>query len=259
MSNFRRKESIINLIERDKEVSVNELSELLGASKETIRRDLADLEQKGFLVRVHGGAVYNREADNSLDEYPMLIRGIQRHEEKNQICAYAAALIEDGDTIFIDNSSTVVYLLKCIPEHIHLTVITNSVQILLEAARVKSSNIQCFCLGGSFKAANLSIYGGTALKEAEEYYPNKMFLSCAGIRADGLVTDSSMQEAEIKRLMLNNSSKVYYLVDHTKFHTIGQVRLDHISANSTIITDSSVNPAFLEPIRKLGAEVLIAK
>ncbi|MBC8536907.1 DeoR/GlpR family DNA-binding transcription regulator [Feifania hominis] len=257
MYNIERKEEIINLLERDGEVDVNTLAGAFGISRETVRRDLRELEQDGILTRTHGGAVYNRERRDEQNEYPVAIRGIQRYSEKNEICKYAAALIEEGDTIFVDNSSTTMYLVRYIPRELHITVVTNSLKLLLEAAALQNPNIHFICFGGSFKESNLSFYGNTTLKNAEAYYPNKAFLSCAGIREDGLVTDASMQEVDTKRLMLDHCRKSYFLVDYTKFTSAGQVFLTRLSHGDTVITDQRVDQRSLDFVAALGAEVKV--
>lgn len=257
MYNIERKEQIINMLEKDKEVDVKVLSNLFGVSKETIRRDLCELEGDGILTRTHGGAIYNSGKKSSgEEEYPLAIRSIQRYSEKNAICRFAATLIDDNDTIFVDNSSTTMYLVNYIPQDIHVTIVTNSLKLLLEAAKVSSPNVSFFCLGGTFKISNLSFYGNTTIKNASSYYPNKSFVSCAGIRPDGILTDSSMQEVDTKRLMLEQSTRTVLLADYTKFTSSGQVFLSNITPRITIITDSKAPDENISVVTKLGAELI---
>src|SRR5690554_5049807 len=108
MYNVERKAEIINLLEKQGKVEVKSLARQFQISKETIRRDLAELEREGILTRTHGGAVYNQTGRGAGYEYPVSVRGIQRYHEKNAICRYAAEFIQDGDTVFVDNSSTTV-------------------------------------------------------------------------------------------------------------------------------------------------------
>lgn len=257
MYNIERKEQIINMLEKDKEVDVKTLSALFGVSKETIRRDLCELENERILKRTHGGAVYSRDKERQGEnEYPLAIRSIQKYSEKNEICKYAATLINDNDTIFVDNSSTTMYLVKYIPRDIHVTIVTNSLKLLLEAAKISNPNISFFCLGGTFKESNLSFFGNTTVKNASAYYPNKAFVSCAGIRPDGIITDSSMQEVDTKRLMLEQSAKIVLLVDYTKFTTSGQVFLSNITPKMTVVTDSKALSENTEVVTKLGVELI---
>jgi len=257
MYTIARKEEIINMLELEGEVDVNTLSAHFAISKETVRRDLRELEKQGVLTRTHGGGVYNREQHNKQAEYPIAIRGIQRFNEKNEICRYAASLIEDGDTVFMDNSSTTMYLIQYIPQSLRVTVVTNSMKLLLEAVRIANVNLQYVCFGGTFKESNLSFYGNTTLKNAQAYYPNKAFMSCAGIREDGLVTDASMQEVDTKQLMLKQCKAIYYLADYTKFSSSGQVYLSNLTSGDALITDHKATTQQIAPIRSLGVQVTV--
>lgn len=96
---------------------MNQLFEILQVSKETIRRDLKEMEEAGIIQRVHGGAVLS-EASKGVKEYPLLTREIRNYSEKIRLCQKAAEYIEDGDTIFIDNSSTTLNLVSYIPQDI---------------------------------------------------------------------------------------------------------------------------------------------
>jgi DeoR family fructose operon transcriptional repressor len=259
MFSIGRKAEIISLLEQVGEVDVSSLSERFAISKETVRRDLRELEREGMLVRTHGGGVYNRDRQSKQAEYPVTIRGMQRFHEKNAICRGSASLIEDGDTIFIDNSSTTMYLAQYIPKQLNVTILTNSLKVLLEAVRTPNPNIQYFCFGGIFKEYNLSFFGNTTLKNAEAYYPNRSFLGCAGIRENGETSDSSMQEVDTKQLMIHNSKETTYLVDHTKFSTFGQVHLSKLKPGDTIITDNKTPQENIDLLRTLGLTVLITR
>lgn len=259
MYNIERKAAIIAMLEQQGEVEVNELAIHFNVSKETVRRDLTELEREGALTRTHGGALSARSKLNSLGEYTVSVRGIQRFNEKNAICRFSAKMIQDEDTIFVDNSSTCLYLMQYLPQGIHLTVITNSIKLLVEASRLNLPFVSYFCLGGTFKSSNMSLYGNTSLRNAQEYYPAKAFVSCAGIRPDGLLTDGSGQEADTKKLMLEHAREIYLLADHTKFSSSGSVYLSHIKRGNNIITDRDTDASRLDPLEKLGANVYVAE
>lgn len=114
MYSIERKAEILKFLEQDGKIEVNILAEHFNTSKETIRRDLKDLEAQGALTRTHGGAVsiklQNAQTDTPIHEYPLEVRGIQNYTQKQEICKKAVSFIEDGDTVFVDNSSTTMYL-----------------------------------------------------------------------------------------------------------------------------------------------------
>lgn len=239
MYRIERQSQILNLIEENGSINVNYLADYFHISKETIRRDLRELEQNGAIIRTHGGAITADTNDStSPSEYPVTVRGIRNYQEKQNICKKAASFIQSGDTVFVDNSSTTIYLSQYVPPHIQVTFITNSIQFLIESAKLNNQNQLYICLGGIFKNSNLSVYGNVALDNAKKYFPNKAFLSCASISPDKMLTDSSIQEVDTKKLMIELSKEVFILADHTKFEKDGQIYLSSLWDIHHIITDS---------------------
>lgn len=260
MYSIERKAEIVNLLETSKRVDVSFLAEKFGTSKETVRRDLRELEEDGVIKRTHGGAVLNKSnnpAQHS-EEYPITIRGIQRFNEKNRICRRAADFIEDGDTIFIDNSSTTMYLPKYIPAEYNVTIITNSIKVLLEYAASPNPKHVLICLGGIFNPSNLSIYGSSSLKSAEIYYPNKAFLSCAGISSKNILADSSIYEIDTKRMMIERTPEVFMLADFTKFQKNSQIFLCRMSDVQYLITDSKTEINRMDFLDKSNLNIVVA-
>jgi DeoR family fructose operon transcriptional repressor len=249
-----RKAEIRSLLTQKGNIEVNVLAELFKTSRETIRRDLCDLERQGLLKRTHGGAILKMPpAMHRLPpESPVGERGMRQREEKKSIGRKAAEFIQNGDTLFIDNSSTMIYLPRYIPANITITIITNSIGLLYEISRVNSQNWLLICLGGVFKPRNLSVHGSDTLKNAEPYYPTKAFVSCTGISPLNQFADSSPQEVELKRMMIDRAQTAFMLADHTKFEKTGQVFLCDFSSIDCLITD----PGFsrFEPEKELLAQ-----
>jgi DeoR family fructose operon transcriptional repressor len=239
MYSEERKAEIRSLIGQKGSIEVNVLAELFRTSRETIRRDLSDLERQGALRRTHGGAMLDPSLI-SPPESPVSERGVRQMEEKKLICQKAAGLICSNDTLFIDNSSTMIYLPQYIPANIHITIITNSISFLYETSKVNNYNWLLICLGGIFKPQNLSVHGSDTLKNAEPYYPTKTFISCAGISPVNKIADASPHEVEVKKIMINRAQEVFLLADHTKFEKAGQVYLCDFDSIDHIIT----GPAF---------------
>ncbi len=247
------------MLEQSGSVDVNVLAEKFKTSKETIRRDLRELEIDGALTRTHGGAVLNKTNDQeSSREYPVAIRGIQRFAEKKQICKKAASFIQDNDTIFVDNSSTMLYLAEFIPPEKNITVITNSIKFLLEASKSFSPNHVFVCLGGIFKENNLSVYGNICLKNAEEYFPDKTFISCAGISPRNMLADSSIQEINIKRVMMERAREVFLLADYTKFQKSGSIFLTGFDSVNYVITDDKADLSSLGYLEKNNIKLIVS-
>ncbi|WP_291549978.1 DeoR/GlpR family DNA-binding transcription regulator [Clostridium sp. HMP27] len=258
--NIERKSEIMNILEKTGSVDVNALALRFGISKETIRRDLKELENAGALKRTHGGAVLIQQSSNTpvSTEYPVAVRGIQRFNEKNEICKKAASFIKDGDTIFVDNSSTTIYLAKYIPSDIRVTIITNSIKFLLEYTKNPNNNHLLICLSGIFNDSNLSVYGNSTLQSASEYYPNKALMSCSGISPHNMLADSSIHEVDTKRMMIERSQEVFVLADHTKFEKAGQIFLSSFDPIDYIITDNQTDKESLGYLDKTNVKLIFA-
>jgi Transcriptional regulators of sugar metabolism len=260
MYSIERKSEIINILENSGRVDVSILADKFGTSKETIRRDLRELEDDGVIRRTHGGAVLSQPIETvpPTEEYPITIRGIQRFNEKNDICKRAAAFIEDGDTIFIDNSSTTMYLTKYIAPELHVTIITNSIKVLVEYSVAPNPHHVLICLGGIFNSSNLSLYGSSSLKSAEIYYPNKAFLSCAGISRQNILADSSIYEIDTKRMMIERAPEVFMLADYTKIQKNSQIFLCKMSDVNYLITDSKTEVDKLDFLDRSRLNLVVA-
>lgn len=245
MYGIERKTEIIKALEQNGKVSVIALAEQFGASKETIRRDLKELEKRGVLTRTHGGAVSNvvKSAFGTevIQEYPVDVRGIKNLQEKEKICKTAADRIKDQDILFVDNSSTCLSLLKYLPGDIHLTIITNSIKFLVEASKVGFENVDLYCIGGRFNQKNLSTFGTNIMPAEIGFYPDKCFISCNGISEERLITDGSILEVQTKKQMMSLAKETYLLADHTKFGLEGQYFLSDGKSIQYVITDISLS------------------
>lgn len=257
MYNLERKSAILNILKKDSKVSVNDLAEYFKISKETIRRDLREMEINGLIKRTHGGCIAIPKKEESY-EYPLIIRSMYNHEEKLSICMKAAEFICDGDTIFVDNSSTCMNLLKYIDKNIKITVVTNSIQLLLEASKYSNENINTIILGGVFRASNFSLYGLLSQNNANTFYPNKAFFSCRGICADSGFTEAGIFEVEVKRIFLEHSKELFFLNDSSKFGNAGSIHLADISSADYIITDNKIKQEYVDMVQNHHVKLIIA-
>jgi len=252
-----RKNKIIRLLEKNGRVDACELSKSLNTSRETIRRDLKDLSERGLLVKTHGGAI---AAENSSvwQNIPISHRESKNAQIKYDICAFALQYIHDSDQIFLDNSSTVANLIKCIPKSLHITLITNSIKILLEISKYSSTNWITLHTGGAFVPNTLSTNGYLAMNNLNIFRPTKAFLSSHGIDKDLKVTDSYLDDVELKDFIIKSAKETFLLVDHSKLNRSGVVQIVDVNKLDHVITDSKADPVFLESLRKEGIDVLIA-
>jgi len=213
MLQLQRHNEIMALLDKHKELTVKELCALLYCSPATVRRDLTEMEKQGLLRRSFGGAVLN---DSVFDQQPLSLRGKANVPEKQRLCAKAADMVQAGNTVFIDASSTTYFLapyLKDIPD---LTVITNKPHLNVVLSQMKVNN---YCTGGKMLNDSIALVGSEAERFIEGLHADAFFFSARGL-SHGLITDSSKEERDIKIAMLAHSDNAYFLCDSQKFdHT----------------------------------------
>lgn len=229
---IERRNEILTNLQKKQSVLVSELSKQYGVTEETIRRDLEKLEMEGLVKKTYGGAVLKQSL--SID-MPLKIRQKTNRTEKKYIGAKAAELIEDGDSIMMDSSSTVLYIAKAIKHKNRLTIITNSVEILLEYADAK--NIKVISTGGRLREASLSLVGPNAVRTLREYNVDKAFFSCKGVDMEKGVTESNESEAEIKKTMLLSARQIFLAADSSKFGQVSFASLMALDRADYVITD----------------------
>ena len=257
MYSVQRQSLMLEILEQKGLVEVKNLAEKFSTSKETIRRDLRLMEKSGLIKRTHGGAVPIEKNYSQGYEYPLFAREIKKYDEKQRICKGAVKLLEDGDTIFLDNSSTTLNLLRYVPNDIKLTVITNSIQVLLVAGELKNNNLSIVSPGGILNIKNFSLTGMISNSYAKSFFPDKTIMSCRGITEKSGMTDASFLEVEVKRIMINNSKKLILLADYTKFGIVGAINIGELSEIDCIVTDSKVEREKLKMFEGFNTQIVI--
>lgn len=259
MFSIERQSLILEILEQEGKVEVNALAAKFSTSKETIRRDLKEMETTGILKRMHGGAVTAGQKRSEGYELPLMARGVQKYDEKQRICKAAALLLEDGDTIFLDNSSTTMSLLRFVPGNIKINVLTNSIQVMLEAGKLANDNIVVISVGGMFNRKNYSLVGVLSKDFAKNFFPDKAIMSCRGVDEHHGMTDAGIMEIELKRDMLVRSRQFILLADHSKFGVVGAVHLGDLSEVKYVVTDSKVDREKLKMFDESKTSIIITE
>ena len=162
---IERQTTIRRIVEENDRVTVTELSDRLGVSEATIRRDLEELSSQGVIQRTHGGAV---RVEQAAKEPPILQRIGEQHAEKQRIGRYAASLIQEGETVFLGSGTTVLEIANHIPVDKRLTVITNSLPVVNQLARY--SHVELIVIGGMLRQSELSMVGHVAEEAIQEFF-----------------------------------------------------------------------------------------
>ncbi|MGN7471009.1 DeoR/GlpR family DNA-binding transcription regulator [Brevibacillus sp. SAFN-007a] len=227
-----RHQLILALVKEKDFVRIHELVEATGASESTIRRDLSELEEQRLLKRVHGGASV---LQSKIEEPTILEKSVKREREKKAIAKYAASLVQDRDSIFIDAGTTTYQMLPYLPENI--MVVTNGVDIALHLI---NRHIRTILLGGELKAATLSLVGRDAIKSLSQYRFDKCFLGMNGIDQSHGLTTPDPDEAYVKQLALQFSDERFVLCDSDKFSRVTFAKVGDLHG-ITLITDSGIS------------------
>ena len=210
MYDLERQKQILDLLTKNKSMSVTRLAELLYVSPPTVRRDLTALAEQGFVARTHGGVVLR---DTSEREIPLIYREDQNNRSKQLIAERARKHIKDGSVIFLDASSTVSYLVPALSGFRDLVVVTNSPKTSM---RLAECGIRCYSTGGLMLLHSVAYVGSEAERFVAGINADLFFFSSRGYTDGGMITDSSAEEASLRRAMLKNAEKSIYLADSTK-------------------------------------------
>lgn len=187
------------------------------------------------------------------EDLPFVTRGAINTDIKRNIALKALELINDGDTLMVDPSSTSFEFLKLLGNKNNLTVITNSINILHEFA---SSGMNIISSGGSLRHRSLSLVGPVAHDTIQRYNVDTAVISCKGIDMERGITDSNEPECELKKYMLRQAEKVVLLADHTKFDKTAFTQLVQLNRIDVLITDRKPSEAWLKRLAKENVEVL---
>lgn len=211
MSIYEREEKYINILS-DGELTVKELADKLFISEPTVRRDILIMEEKDIITRRRG--VVTLKINSADTRIPLFIRNMENQKEKREIAIKAVSHIKDGNSIFLDASTTAFCMIPYLTDFKNLFVITNGAKTALELA---SLGIKTICTGGELTLESLSYVGPDAEDVLKRYNANLAFFSCRGISDDGVVTDNSIFENSMRKIMMKNSDKSFLLCDKSKF------------------------------------------
>lgn len=229
-----RKDEILELVGRYNYVSVEFLAKTLHISPSSIRRDLAVMENQKLIERSHGG-VRAIDYNNALTPYELRMQ--ENSIVKREICRKAINLVNDGDTIFIDGSTTCLYLPDLLETKNNITVLTNSLK--LAAMFERSKNITVYCTGGHLRLSELVATGSVAENTCKFMHTNIMFFSARAIDKNGVITDINEPETSIRKIALENTDKAVFLCDSTKFEQSSVFTVCKADDTAYIVTDKT--------------------
>lgn len=235
MNSRERRDKIVGIIKKQGYTTVKYLTEILDYSTATINRDLNTLQTQGVLIRSYGGVELKKHGS-----IPLMFRYNKAKLEKRLIAKRAAELICDGDTVFIDGSTTTEYMMYYMTDKKRITVISNNIAII---SYLSQYDIRCICLGGEVFEPPYILDGVDTVESAQRYMADKMFFSVGSL--DSLGNIYSAYHLTLGT-MIRNSKEKFLLVDHEKIGKAGNRSLCSLDSIDTVITDGE----FSEDIKK---------
>src|SRR5580698_8303545 len=248
--------SILTGLQQTGRVSVETLSEQLGVSVVTVRRDLDALDEKGLLRRTHGGAVSIEPLFYEQFRRDQSFLAQEKHaaDEKRRIGRAAAALISAGETIALTPGTTTTEVIRGLPINYNITVVTNTVNVAMELS--KRRDVYVFVTGGHLHGEWFSLVGSAAIRALENMLINTMFIGADGIDATWGASCFSADEAELNSTMLKSARRRIAVVDSGKFGVVANWRICQSTELNILITDTGATDEMIAPFQKLGIEVI---
>lgn len=243
----KRRDNIMVLIQKLGDIRVEELSLEFNVSEITIRRDLQYWEDRGAIVRYHGGA---KLVQNMIDTDKTYLTN---NRYKHAIANYAAQFVEEGDTIFINTSSTALLVIQYIL-HKRVTIITNNAKALLMK---HDPLVSIFLTGGELRFPKEAMVGEFALNNLNRVSANKCFIGCSGITIEDGITTAIQNEVSINETMISRTKgPVFVLADYTKVGTTHSFTSGNIHQINYLITDINTPLEDIDNFRELGIETV---
>lgn len=212
MLSLKRQDEILEIINKNKSATVEELSAELFVSCATIRRDLAAMEKQGLIRRSHGGAIPFK---SSAEEPALVIREHENTAAKRAIATQAFRLIKSGDSVFMDSSSTVGFVIPLLNNLKYLSITTIGLKNALLLSQISSAKV--YIAGGQIHNHSNSITGTDTMDYISRIHADIALISCSGVDLKAGFTDADIEQSKLKRQMRKNADKVAMLCDCTKF------------------------------------------
>ena len=251
MNTEQRKQRISELLKENDSVRVSELSRVLDVSEVTVRSYLEDMEKKGLLTRVHGGAVSSYKPYYSMN----LNQRLEANQaEKVEIAEKIAGLIQQNDTVMLNAGTTTLLAFRKFPAEYNLNIVTNSIAIALEAS--SNPNYNVILAGGSVNTKYQFTYGTDAVAQVKKYHADKLILSVDGIDIEGGFTTYYNKESAVDLAMIEQSDTCIVAADKTKFWRSAFAKISDISVADYLVTNTGFSHEKLAEIEELGIKIM---
>ena len=255
MTTYQRRQSLLDVLRKQPGLRVPQLAKILGISEGTVRNDFNALEEEGRLKRVYGGAVLNEQSQFENNSF---LRRFQEHATaKLAIAREAVALVNDGDSILLDASSTSYYMARALSARERLRVMTNGFEVARELAQNTSNTV--ILIGGVVNNDSSSVTGLLSEQIIAQIHIAKAFFSCSGFSLTRGMTEVHFEEAQLKRKAIESSKQVIALVDSSKMGKEDLTPFARPDQIANLITDSELSTEWAEKIKQAGINLTVCE
>ena len=251
MLSAERKLKIAEMVGKNGGIRTSELSDIFSVSEMTVLRDLATLEKKGILTRVYGGAVSSQSYST---ETPNIVREKIRTTEKNKIASLASKIIDEGDNIFLDGSTTTHALAKRLYNFKEIKVVTIGLDILNDLRDI--NGVEVISPGGVLDKVTMNFLGRSTEEFLKDLNSDKAFISTLAISIKAGLTETNPQQAFIKKIMLENAQQKILLADSSKYDVIALNRICDLSDLDVVISDNKPDNEYFHFFKQNNIKIL---
>lgn len=244
----QRKQHILNVLKRDGQIIAKAISEELGLSEDTIRRDLRELAQAGQLQRVHGGALPASPAIRDFQGRTKLAP-----DAKIAIARAAAQMIRPGQVVILDGGTTTQQLARHLPPDLAATIVTHSPTIAVELA--EHPTVEVILIGGRLFKHSVVTVGAAAIEAIGRIRADTYFMGVTGIHPEAGLSTGDLEEAYVKRALSASAADVVVLASREKLHAASPYVIGPVSDVSELITERDVPPDATSAFERLGIKV----
>ena len=249
-----RQQRILEILREELSVRGSRLSELLGVSEMTIRRDLDILERQGVVERTHGGAVFRQERVVGRFHYNSAVQ--ENLREKQRIARRAADMIEPNDIIFLGEGTTCAQMIRYVDSGMPFTIFTNNLGVISE---IEDKTGDLILLGGAYNHTTRALAGPLTMEMISQVNVTKLFLGVDGFSLNAGLTTPNLEMATVDRSMIRHTrGKVIVMADHSKFGLVAEIVITPIKNIDVLITDRKIPDDFEQDLRSMDVEVVIA-
>ncbi|MBX3063861.1 MAG: DeoR/GlpR transcriptional regulator [Anaerolineae bacterium] len=251
MLTSQRKQHLLNILKRDGQVVAKKVSQELGLSEDTIRRDLRELAQDGLLQRVHGGA---------LPASPAVVDFAGREDilidSKVAIGRAAAGLIKDGQVVILDGGTTCVQVARHLPRNLQATIVTHSARIVMEL--VEHPSVEVILIGGKLFKHSIVSVGAAAIDAISHIRADMYFMGVTGVHPEAGLSTGDLEEAYVKQALSKQAAETMVLASQEKLGAASQYVIMPLSEISGLIVEQIVPDEVLLPYLRYGLTIIRA-